>query len=213
MKNILVDLAIAISDINEFYYSVSEADCEDDILCVNNDEVKIYERRFVAEMKSKFDMNIANNQTISNCYTDKHTDFELTKTVIGNQDLCTIYKKITGKSIVDLQTIPDFFIHKSQDDMSEENQILTVEVKTSKKTSKKALYLDWFKTCVYADKFNYQVSVSLVVNQPVDDIIQKAKEYLKEYNYLPQKCIERVWLFIKPSYDSALTMVKLSDLK
>ena len=48
MKNILVDLAIAISDINEFYYSVSEADCEDEILCVDNDEVRIYERRFVA---------------------------------------------------------------------------------------------------------------------------------------------------------------------
>ena len=67
MKNILVDLAIAISDINEFYYSVSEADCEDDILCVDNDEVRIYERRFVAEMKSKFEIVILINILTLNC--------------------------------------------------------------------------------------------------------------------------------------------------
>lgn len=213
MEDILIDLAIAICDIDEFYYSITKADYMNDELCVDNEDIRVYERRFVAEMKSKFDMNIANNQTISNCYVQKHTDFELPKTVIGEVELSSIYNNITGKAKINIETVPDFFIHKSQDNYDKENQILVVEVKTNPQTSPKDLYLDWFKSCIYVEVFNYQVSVSLVINQPVESIIDKAKEYLETYKYLPEKCIERVWLFIKPSYDADLTMIKLSDLK
>lgn len=213
MEDILIDLAIAICDINRFYYSVPKVDCENETICVNNEDIRVYERRFVAEMKSKFDMNIANNQAISNCYVQKYTDFELPKTVIGDERLSSIYNSITGKAIVNIETIPDFIIHKSQNNYDEENQILVVEVKTNPQTSPKDLYLDWFKSCIYVEKFNYQVSVSLVVNQPVEKVEEKAKEYIETYKYLPEKCIERVWLFIKPSYDANLTMVKLSELR
>lgn len=73
--------------------------------------------------------------------------------------------------------------------------------------------MDFLKLCVYVKFFNYQVAVSFIVNNPIDKVIAKARKYFEIVNYFPEECVDRVWLFVKPSYNDGLTMIKLSDLR
>ena len=214
MNEILVDLACCITNIRKFYYEVNDAWVDDNQLSFDINDSRPYERRFVAELKSQFDQIIEEGRIMSN-YDERYTDFELPKRIKTDNEILSIYIKIRGTNEhkSEIKTIPDFFIHKEQENMKTENQLLVVEVKTALNIHPTELFMDWFKSCVYVKYFNYQVAVSLILNNSVDKVKSKVKEYFDEINYLPEECIDKVWLFIKPGYNEGLTMIKLSDLR
>ena len=214
MNEILVDLACCITNIRKFYYEVNDAWVDDNQLSFDINDSRPYERRFVAELKSQFDKIIEDGRIMSN-YDERYTDFELPKRIKTDYEILSIYNKIRGTNEhkSEIKTIPDFFIHKEQENMKTENQLLVVEVKTALNIHRTELFMDWFKSCVYVKFFNYQVAVSLILNNSVDEVKSKVKEYFDEINYLPEECIDKVWLFIKSGYNEGLTMIKLSDLR
>ncbi len=218
MNDILEDLKQAVNSITEFYYTMPTVSVINDTLSIDTDEIKVYERRFVAQLKSEYDKLICNGSTGN--YKEVNTDLEVIKKYIyyNTPDplVSSTYKKLNNrdskKAFETIITIPDFFIHKHQDNFDEIHQKLVVEAKTTAQLDIDDFFLDLFKLNVYVEKYNFQNGVFLVTNNNVTRVMQLAKEYLKQKLYLAPSRKDRIYLFIKPTFNSDIEIVKLVDV-
>lgn len=218
MNEILLDLISAVNSIPEFYYTMPTVSVLNDNLEIDNNELKNYERRFVAQLKSEYDKLINDGPTGN--YQEVNTDFEVIKRYIytNNPDksIEATYKKLNNKNDNKTQqtitTIPDFFIHKQQDNREEEFQKLAVEAKTTSQLDEDDFFLDLFKLNVYVEKYNFQNGVYLIANNDSNTVRQLAVAYLQQKLYLAPHNRDRIYLFIKPSFNSDIETVKLIDL-
>lgn len=218
MNEILLDLKKAVNSIPEFYYTMPTVNVINDNLDIDNDEFKFYERRFVAQLKSEYDKLINDGSTGN--YNEVHTDFEVIKRYIytdyPDKSIEATYKKLNNKNnnktFKTITTIPDFFIHKQQDNREEEFQKLAVEAKTTNQLDGEDFFLDLFKLNVYVEKYNFQNGVYLIANNNSNTVRQLAISYLKQRLYLAPNKSDRIYLFIKPNFNSDVEIIKLIDL-
>lgn len=218
MNEILIDLKNAVNSIPEFYYTMSTVNIINDNVDIDNDELKFYERRFVAQLKSEYDKLINDGSTGN--YEEVNTDFEVIKRYIytdnPDKSIEATYKKLSNKddnkTFQIITTIPDFFIHKQQDNREEAFQKLVVEVKTTSQLDKDDFFLDLFKLNVYVEKYNFQNGVYLIANNKSKTVRQLAKSYLQQRLYLTPHNRDRIYLFIKPNFNSDIEIIKLIDL-
>jgi hypothetical protein len=218
MNEILIDLKNAVNSIPEFYYTMPTVSVINDNLNIDNDESKYYERRFVAQLKSEYDKLINDGSTGN--YKEVKTDFEVIKRYIYTQNpdrsIIATYEKLSKKNInktfQTITTIPDFFIHKQQDNREEVFQKLAVEAKTTSQLDEDDFFLDLFKLNVYVEKYKFQNGVYLIANNNSNTAIQLAKSYLQQRLYLAPHNKDRIYLFIKPTFNSDIEIIKLIDL-
>ena len=218
MNEIITDLKKAINSIPVFYYTMPTVSVLNDNLNIDTDETKLYERRFVAQLKSEYD-KLINNGSTSN-YEQVNTDLEVIKKYIfsDNPDasIVSTYNKLNDKNsneaFLSITTIPDFFIHKQQDNFDEIHQKLAVEVKTTAQLDEDNFFSDLFKLNVYVEKSNFQNGVFLVTNNSSTSIKQLAKQYLRQRLYLAPLNKDRIYLFIKPNFNTDIEIIKLVDV-
>lgn len=219
MNETLQDLITAINRIPGFYYSMPAIAVHNDNLATStrSEEVKYYERRFVAHLKSEYDNLIKNGATEN--YQDVNTDLEVIKKYIYSERpdnaIVDAYKKLTGrdnkKTFDTITTIPGFFIHKEQDDWDEEFQRLAMEVKTLPAINTDDFFLDLFKINVYVEKYHFQNGVYLLVNNDFLRIEELTNDYKREGLYLAPTGQERIHLFVKTDYNSDVKIFNLID--
>lgn len=65
---------------------------------------------------------------------------------------------------------------------------------------------------VYVEKYNFQNGVYLIANNNSNTVKQLAKSYLRQRFYLAPNNKDRIYLFIKPNYNSDIETFKLIDL-
>jgi len=218
MNEILIDLKNAVNSIPEFYYTMPTVNVINDNLDIDNDKLKRYERRFVAQLKSEYDKLINDGSTGN--YKEVNTDFEVIKRYIytDNPDesieatYIKLINKNDNKTFQTITTIPDFFIHKQQDNREEAFQKLAVEAKTTSQIDDDDFFLDLFKLNVYVEKYNFQNGVYLIANNNSNTVRQLAKSYLKQRLYLAPHNRDRIYLFIKPNFNSDIEIIKLIDV-
>jgi hypothetical protein len=218
MNEILLDLTNAVNSIPEFYYTMPTVSILNDNLDIDNEEIKYYERRFVAQLKSEYDKLIKEGSTGN--YEEVNTDFEVIKRYIytdnPDKSIEATYKKLSNKNdnktFQTITTIPDFFIHNQQDNREEAFQKLAVEAKTTDQLYEDDFFLDLFKLNVYVEKYNFQNGVYLIANNNSNTVRHLAKSYLRQRLYLAPHNKNRIYLFIKPNYNSDIETIKLIDL-
>jgi hypothetical protein len=218
MNEILKDLNKALDSVSEFYYGMPTVVLENDNLDVDEEEIKYYERRFVAQIKSEYDKLIANNETEN--YEDVNTDLEVIKKYIYSEPdnkIVETYKKLNqkndNKTFKSITTIPDFFIHKEQDNKEKTYQKLVVEAKTAENIDETDLFLDLFKLNVYAEKYNFQNCVFIITNNETNRVKKLSKKYLTSKLYLSPNNLKNIYLFIKPKFGEKTEVIRLIDLK
>ncbi|MDO6390997.1 hypothetical protein Q4E40_12720 [Pontibacter sp. BT731] len=218
MNDILNDLQVAINAIEEFYYAMPSVNVVDNKLHIDLVEQKHYERRFAAQLKSEYDQLI--RYGVTGDYKEVRTDLEVIKRYIysSNPDPSItasfekLYRQDSNKAFDTITTIPDFFIHKQQDNFEEAFQKLIVEIKTAPNIEENEMFSDLFKLNVYVEKYNFQNGVFLITNNASERVKILAKKYLQQRLYLAPSKRERIFLFIKPSFESQIEIVKLTEL-
>lgn len=218
MNEVLKDLYTAINLIEEFYYVMPDVKVENDEISVNDNEFKFYERRFAAQLKSEYDRLICGG--ITGTYKEVRTDLEVIKKYIYTNhpdhnienSFSRLIDKDSYKMFNTITTIPDFFIHKQQDNFDENFQKLIVEIKTTPKLNETDLFFDLFKLNIYVEKYNFQNGVLLIVNNELNKIKKIAKSYLNQNYYIAPKNYDRIYLFVKEQFATSIIVIKLVDL-
>jgi hypothetical protein len=218
MNEILNDLHKAIDSIEEFYYTIPNVKVINDKISLNDNEFKFYERRFAAQLKSEYDRLIRNG--ITGTYKEVRTDLEVIKKYIFTSHLdhkiknsfSKLYNKDSDKTFETITTIPDFFIHKQQDNFDEDFQKLIVEIKTTPNLNETDLFFDLFKLNIYVEKYKFQNGVLLIVNNELNKIEKFTKSYLNQKYYIAPKNHDRIYLFVKENFTTPTILIKLDDL-
>lgn len=217
MNEVLNDLKIAINNIEESHYSISRTVFADGKLIELSDLTVTYERNFVNQLNTQFQLHQRNIDIQYDLitqlevlkpfiYKNEKTEYKIFKTYA---ELKKIDEKETGEA---LTTIPDFVIHFGQTDLSEHNQRLILEAKVSSTLNSFDFACDLFKLNIYVDKFNFQNAVYLIVNNDIDLIKKRLKSYLDDEYYMTVQNLEKIIFFIKKDFYSELEEIKLSDL-
>jgi hypothetical protein len=113
-------------------------------------------------------------------------------------------KKRYGDSIenhAEFETIPDFFIHKDQNDRNPKNQRLIIEFKTEFNLPENRFMWDFFKLNLYLEKYNFQTACFVGINNSRQRIGDYLFEYL-EKEYYQASDMNRLHIILKESYDS-----------
>ena len=217
MNQVLQDLINAINNIPESYYEMPTVAVQADNLVTTSRDSKKYERRLVAQLKSEYD-NLIRTGLTGDC-NQVETDFE----VIKNYIFCPVpdaqivkthnklVKRDSDKTISAITTIPDFFIHKEQNNLDDESQKLAVEVKTAPTVNPNDFFLDLFKLNVYVEKYNFQNGVCLLINNDINRIKGLINRYKQEDFYIADTRHKRIYFFIKADYNSKIEILNLTD--
>lgn len=227
MNNILSDLIKALNNIDRKYYEMQNVVFNNGILEFDSDEdLKNYERRLMIEFAVQYSKLFG--EDTNQLYNGTQTDFEIPKKYMyyGNPDekIKDTYEKLSNKEYKSksnsemmfnyFTTIPDFLIHKSQNNFDEEFQKLIVEAKTNPNPSKIEIFKDIFHINIYAEKYNYQNCVILLINYPEKKWLTDLRSYLANRYYLASiEKQNRIFVVFKESYEAASTINSLVELK
>jgi len=227
METILTDLITALNNIDKKYYEMQNVTFNNGILEFDSDEeLKNYERRFMIEFAIQYSKLF--EEDTNKLYNGTQTDFEIPKKYMyyGNPDekIKDTYEKLNNKEYKSgskseimfkyFTTIPDFLIHKNQNNFDEEFQKLIVEAKTNPSSSKIEIFKDIFHINIYAEKYNYQNCVILLINYPKSNWLNDLRSYLANRYYLASSQKQkRIFVVFKENYESEPTFNSLVELK
>lgn len=227
MDNILSDLITTVNNIDKKYYELQNVSFNNGTLKFNSEEdVKNYELRFMNQFSIQYSklFEIDTNQI----YNGTEIDFEIPKKYMysENEDsnikntferLHKKERKNNSESEIMFKyftTIPDFLIHKSQNNIDEEFQKLIIEAKTNLNPSKIEIFKDIFHINIYAEKYNYQNSVILLINYPKKNWLADLRGYLANNYYLASvEKQKRIFVVFKENYEAEPTVNSLFELK
>jgi hypothetical protein len=227
MNRIISDLISALNNIDRKYYEMKNVSFKNGILTFNsNEDLKNYERRFMIEFTVEYTKLFEQNK--NKIYNGTQRDFEIPKKYMyyENPDLGIrdTFERLNRKESKDnsnsniiseyFTTIPDFLIHKNEDNLEGEFQKLIVEAKTSPNPSKIEIFKDIFHINIYAEKYNYQNSVILLINYPKENWLADLRSYLANQYYLASiEKQNRVFVVFKENYETEPTINSLTELK
>jgi len=209
----------ALERIEEIHYQTTRVLFQNDKIAINKKVSTTYENNFVTQLNAQYAvLNYANKITEPRELTrqlqipkkfifSEHNDMEIEKAAYKIE---TILDK-EADLIEELNLIPDFFIHKDQDDMSTENQRLIAEVKTERELPYKRFLWDFFKLTIYLNKYNFQNALFLCIHTRKDTILKYINQYIKERLYLP-KSYSKLYIIIKENFSANPEVFTLQDL-
>ncbi|EML0898975.1 TPA: topoisomerase DNA-binding C4 zinc finger domain-containing protein [Vibrio parahaemolyticus] len=217
MDLIIQDVVTALDKIKKFYFELPDVFHDGNTL-VNTEEYKSLELRFVNAFSNQFSRVSDEREE----YQRFHVDVEVPKNFMWPEDAdgavkYTWLKLKENFKDIDMDkkflTKPDFLFHACQSDYSSENQKLIIEAKVNPYSPTSEIHKDIFHTLLYANNYNFQYSVILMINYSKSKWIEKYKEYLKERYYIGKKSKhDSIYVIFKEAYDATTEVLKLSDL-
>ncbi|WP_343662604.1 hypothetical protein [Chryseobacterium mucoviscidosis] len=227
MNTILNDLITALNNIDQKYYEMQNVTFNNGILEFDSEEdLKYYERRFMIEFSVQYSKLF--ERDTNQLYNGTQTDFEIPKKYMyyaePDEKIKDTYEKLSYKEYKNgansgimfkyFTTIPDFLIHKSQNNFDNEFQKLIVEAKTNPNSSKIEILKDIFHINIYAEKYNYQNSVIILINYPKINWLKDLRSYLANRYYLASyEKQKRIFVVFKENFESEPTINSLVELK
>lgn len=226
MNIIITDLIKALSRIDKKYYTIQDISYNNGTLNKDSNELKSYERRFMIQFSIQYS-KILENHTNS-VYIGTQADFEIPKKYIysseSDERIRDTFEKLNKKESKSnlnseimfkyFTTIPDFLIHKSQENNDNEFQKLIIEAKTNPNPSKVEIFKDIFHINIYAEKYNYQNCVILLINYPKNKWLADFRSYLANQYYLSSiQKQENIFIVFKESFESETTAHSFIELK
>ncbi|MDR6372129.1 hypothetical protein J2795_003213 [Chryseobacterium bernardetii] len=209
----------ALESIEEINYQTSKVSFQNDRIAINKKRSTTYENNFVTQLNVQYAiLNYAKEITEPRELTRQ---LQIPKRYLysneRDEEIFVAAGKIRNISSNDsdylreLTLIPDFFIHKDQDDMSPENQRLIAEVKTERELPYERFLWDFFKLTIYLNKYNFQNAVFLCIHTRKDTILKYIDQYIKERLYLP-KSYSKLYIIIKENFLAKPEIFTLQEL-
>lgn len=209
MNENLKNFLKALDLIEKSDYKTNRVILREEIENIYGDEFSTYENNFVAKLNEKY--AILNHTKEIKQSIDLKRELQIPKKFAYSEfddiEIRRSFDKLnrefaeSNDGTEEYSLIPDFFIHKSENDRSPENQKLIAEIKTEQNLSFKKFAWDFFKLIIYLNKANFQTAVFLSVNITNEKIIGYLKKYISDYYYLPLD-YKRLFIVIKENYES-----------
>lgn len=218
-NDVINAIKLAINTIDKADYEVPKSERIADELNVYDDRFSTYENNFVTKFNEKYYAGILNGEIVDYkglirqlqipkkyIYSDKK-DVKIER---GYNKILKVYGNIYD-GIKDLELIPDFFIHKNQEDDSIENQKLIIEFKTEKSLSEKKFAWDFFKLNIYLEKYNFQNAFFVSINTQQSIIENHLIFYFEKKLYLSNHT-DRLHVLIKEDYESDIHYLNVQEI-
>ncbi|WP_321344480.1 hypothetical protein [uncultured Draconibacterium sp.] len=219
-NKIIRDVKIALNNIHSDYFEMPVVSLNGENLIIDNDDLKNYERRFMIEFASQYGKLI--DTDLDNIYNGTKKDFEIPKKYMWSEapDLKVreTFQKLNEKDDSEtmlnyITTYPDFLIHKHQTDKTPNNQKLIIEAKTGLSKSRIEFLKDIFHINIYADKYDFQNNVLLLIHLPKYKWTEYLEEYYKCRYFLCRKeKISNIYVIFKETYNSDIEVIKFDKL-
>lgn len=210
MSNKIINNVIeALNQVDERFYGINDVAFRNGSL-IDSGEIRKLERRFMAEFSIRYSSVIGENKEL---YKSVDYDFEVPKKFMWyeNPDLKIrdTWEKLNNRfqGEIDMHSYwtqePDFLVHAGQKDKNPENQKLVIEAKVNPNTTKKEALKDIFHTCIYANKYNFQNNVLLLVNINEEKWHTWLSEYIRSnYYYGSNKNLCKIFVIFKENFNA-----------
>lgn len=218
MNETIQNFLTALEQIEEAHYTIPRALLSDEKINIYNDKYYTYENNFVTILNEKY--AILNNLKIISEPSELIRQFQIPKRLVYPferdpiSEKCAemIYKFFgTDANLVqELELIPDFIIHRNQNDNELTNQRLIAEVKTEINLSYKKFIWDFFKLNIYTEKIPFQNGVFLSINTKQSQIEEFVNKYLMSQLYLTSRT-NSIYIIIKENYSATSITRQLSE--
>ena len=178
---------------------------------MDDDDIQVYERNFIISLTAKLSENDFTLPGLINGEVAKSLDW-------ASSDVKEKYKNIKKKIKPDYNpssyyVFPDFLIHESHssesNNLTQENQHVVIEAKTSLIKNKVAFFLDFFKLNYYLRELNFETAIYLLVRTPLSSITEYVAEYEKTIDYLCEERFNRMYFFIQEKLDNEPKIYKI----
>lgn len=214
MNPIISDVIRALDNIEKRFFEI-----EDLIFFEGNltelPDVRRLERRFMHEFAIQYAKNMSRSDAL---YQGVEYDFEVPKKFMWytNPDIpirkTAEYINIKYGSSVNMreymESQPDFLVHACQSNMEYPNQKLIIEAKTNPNTPIGEAIKDIFHIFIYANKYNFQYNVLMLVHIDIDKWTNWLKEYVNKDLYMgKRRRYENIYIVSKENF-GALTEVR-----
>ncbi len=222
-NKIITDFLLAINNVPDFYHSQPNVYMADSGLYQDVDEpIKKYERRLLTAIFNEYDKVIGSDKHYTGLFPDvevvkpffygTNTNNEVIKSFAYLNDLAN--KK--GKKIDELEfltTIPDFIVHKSQDDENPKNQLLSAELKTNPNMDDLDFFKDLLKLNLYIEKYKFQNAAFVIANKSEKFIKTYAEIYFSNANlFKSQASTQNLYFIYRPSEKQPFEAFSMSTL-
>ena len=218
-KIVIHNLLTALQEIEPAHYLTPNIRMVEDVCNVFGDGFTTYENNFTGQLSTHYAILAKTGQTnepqgfLRQLQIPKHYVYSEDR---DNLVALTVEKlrDIPGNGeneLSELLTIPDFIIHKHQENSEIENQLLILEVKTEANLSYAKFAWDFFKLNLYLNKFNFQTACFLVVNNSKEAIYSYVSRYLNEKLYRANRPSD-LFVIVKESYNGEPRTTTLNRL-
>ena len=213
MNEVTSHVVQALDQIDSRFYGLDDIAFQNGAL-VDSNSTRNLERRFMIEFSRQYTAIMEKNQ---NQYVGVEYDFEVPKKFMwyANPDLeiRETHSRLNERRDVDMlayfEQQPDFVVHAGQRNMDDQRLILEAKVNT--RTSKGEAFKDIFHTLIYANKYQFQNSVLMLVNLDLMKWLRWLSEYRDEGFYLGhEERLDHVHIVSKESASASTEVVTLA---
>jgi len=205
----LKNLLLALSTIEEVHYLTPNVRMIEDTVNIFDDKFITYENNFTSQLHSRYAVLSHLREITEPAFLKRQLQIPKHFAWSEDSDLAVreAIERLRGipnnhEDVIDqLMTIPDFIIHKEQENRERENQLLIAEVKTEANLTFAKFAWDFFKLNLYLNKFNFQTSCFIVINNNPGIIRSYVSRYLREHYYCTNRPKD-LFVIIKENYNS-----------
>ncbi|GDY25569.1 hypothetical protein AHAT_14590 [Agarivorans sp. Toyoura001] len=206
-NKILASVLEALNNIDDRFYGVDDiAYCSGNL--IDREAIRNLERRFMIEFSIKYASIMDRERGF---YKEVKYDFEVPKKFMWYENpdyrIRETWERLNNSigSEINMHDYwsqePDFLVHANQNDKSPENQKLIIEAKTNPNTSRNEMLKDIFHTCIYANKYNFQNNVLLLVNISEKRWRKCLEDYISEnYYHGAYRNFKKIFVIFKETY-------------
>ena len=214
MNETIENFLKSLEQVEEIDFTTQRVRLVEDQINFDGDKFSTYENNFVTKLNEKY--AILNHIGTIKEPKELIRQFQIPKRFVYSSDndpklencVNQIYKLLGIKAnlIKELELIPDFIIHRNEDDKELINQRLIAEVKTEINLSYKKFIWDFFKLNIYVEKFPFQNGIFLSINATQDRIEEYIENYIQDGLYLTDRTKD-IYIITKENF-SAVTITK-----
>jgi hypothetical protein len=203
------NLLQALNEVEEAHYRMPNVRVIEDVINIYDDRFTTYENNFTSQLHMHYAMLARLGEIreprpfLRQLQIPKHYAWSKD----ADEHVREALEKLRGihdseEDMIDqLLTIPDFIIHKEQENMDMENQLLIAEVKTEANLPYAKFAWDLFKLNLYLNKFNFQTACFIVTGNQAKKIRSFVFRYLKEEHYLTDRTKD-LFIIIKENHSN-----------
>ncbi|BAZ41856.1 hypothetical protein NIES4101_78240 [Calothrix sp. NIES-4101] len=213
MNDIINDVTRALGRIDQRFYELPDIAFSGGIL-IDRDNIKQLEKRFMMEFSRKYTALMRDNGCL---YNGVEYDFEIPKMFMWGKEedfaIRETWERLNEKRDIDMieyfTMLPDFLVHAGQN--KQDDQRLIIEAKVNPNTSKNEVFKDIFHTFIYANKYNFQNNVILLINIELAKWQKWLLEYYKSYYLGNKNRWESIYIVNKKSYSAEIIVETIAS--